>query len=126
MFLTIFLSNFSFISWNAIVVDGHDVQAVINAFDQAKACTDRPTALIAKTFKGFAFDNAADGVSDLMGWHGKPLGAKGEEIVAKIKASTNMEAFIAPPKPSDSLSEADTSPIKLSGPPAYNIGDKVC
>lgn len=38
--------------WNAIVVDGHDVEAVCRAFYEAQACKDKPTCLVAKTFKG--------------------------------------------------------------------------
>lgn len=38
--------------WNAIVVDGHDVEAVCRAFYEAQTCKDKPTCLVAKTFKG--------------------------------------------------------------------------
>ena len=51
------------------VIDGHDVSAVLGALDRAKASTDRPTAIVARTVKGH-------GVSFLAGkehWHGKAL-----------------------------------------------------
>ena len=38
--------------WNAIVVDGHDVEALCRAFYDAETTKGRPTCLIAKTFKG--------------------------------------------------------------------------
>ena len=33
-------------------VDGHDIQAISQAFDEAETVTDRPTAIIARTVKG--------------------------------------------------------------------------
>ncbi|MFH1046365.1 MAG: transketolase [Candidatus Omnitrophota bacterium] len=38
--------------WNTIDIDGHDIGAILSAFDQAKAVTDKPTIIIAKTTKG--------------------------------------------------------------------------
>ena len=112
--------------WNAIVVDGHDIAAIIAAFDNARACVDKPTALIAKTYKGYAHDNAAEGISDQLNWHGKPLGARGEEIITKIKAATsNLEAFIPPKAPAGNLPENEPESITLSSPPAYGADDKV-
>ena len=41
--------------WNAIEIDGHDMDAILNALDEAKACKGRPTAIIANTVKGKGF-----------------------------------------------------------------------
>lgn len=41
--------------WNAIEIDGHDMAAILDALDQAKACKGRPTAIIANTIKGKGF-----------------------------------------------------------------------
>lgn len=41
-----------FSRWNTIVIDGHDVEEVCRAFHEAKTCTERPTAILAKTYKG--------------------------------------------------------------------------
>lgn len=38
--------------WNVIVVDGHDVPSIIEAFEGFESETDRPTAIVAKTVKG--------------------------------------------------------------------------
>jgi len=54
-------------NFNVICVDGHDVDALIAAFEAAKREKGRPTAIIAKTVKG-------KGVSFMEGqpgWHGK-------------------------------------------------------
>ena len=38
--------------WNAIVVNGHDVEALCKAFHDAANTQGKPTCLIAQTFKG--------------------------------------------------------------------------
>ena len=38
--------------WNALVVDGHDVEALCKAFAVAGSTKGQPTCIIAKTFKG--------------------------------------------------------------------------
>ena len=52
--------------WNVIELDGHDIQAVVEAYRQAKACKGKPTVLMADTVKG-------KGVSFMendCNWHG--------------------------------------------------------
>ena len=59
--------KFKSFGWNAIEINGHDFDEILNAFDEAKAFKDGPTVIVAKTHKGcgvsFMEDNA--------GWHGK-------------------------------------------------------
>ncbi|HXV68543.1 MAG TPA: transketolase [Nitrospira sp.] len=67
-------ARWSGFGWQALVVDGHDIAALLAAFDTASGTKGRPTVLLAKTFKG-------KGVSFMENhptWHGKPV-AKGEE-----------------------------------------------
>ena len=59
--------KFEAFNWNVIRVDGHDFQALEEAFSAAAACKGRPTVLLARTVKG-------RGVSFMegnYGWHGK-------------------------------------------------------
>ncbi|MBZ4645920.1 MAG: transketolase [Petroclostridium sp.] len=56
--------------WNVIHIDGHNVEEIYDAIQQAKAVKGMPTIIIAKTVKG-------KGVSFMEGknvWHGKPIG----------------------------------------------------
>jgi transketolase len=55
--------------WHAIAIDGHDVEAIGAAFDEAVRTTGKPTAIIAKTKKG----KGVKAVEDQPGKHGKPL-----------------------------------------------------
>ena len=59
--------KFEAFNWNVIRVDGHDFQALEEAFSTAAACKGKPTVLLARTVKG-------RGVSFMegnYGWHGK-------------------------------------------------------
>lgn len=70
-----YCQRFEAFGWQAIGIDGHNFDEILPALDQAKAATDRPTMIVAKTFKGkgVSFLENADN------WHGKAI-AKGEEL----------------------------------------------
>ena len=38
--------------WHTLVVDGHDIPALLAAFDEARTATGRPTMVLARTLKG--------------------------------------------------------------------------
>ena len=59
--------KFEAFGWNVIVINGHDFAEIEDALAKAKACTDRPTAIIAKTVKG----KGVSFMENQVGWHGK-------------------------------------------------------
>jgi transketolase len=65
--------------FDAQVIDGHDVAAVLRALDRAKTVKGRPQAILAQTVKGHGFSL----VADKLNWHGKPLSQ--EELAAAIR-----------------------------------------
>src|SRR5215471_10758881 len=67
--------------WHALVVDGHDIAALLDAFDQARATKGQPTMILARTVKGKGIP-LAEGKG---GWHGKAF-KKGEELDSVLKA----------------------------------------
>jgi transketolase len=54
-------------NWKVICVDGHDHTRLLAAFEEAKNCTDRPTAIIANTVKG----KGVTFMEGVVGFHGK-------------------------------------------------------
>ena len=44
--------KFRSFGWNAIEVDGHDVDQISAAIEEAKACSGKPTVLVCRTVKG--------------------------------------------------------------------------
>ncbi|XP_011150273.1 transketolase-like protein 2 isoform X2 [Harpegnathos saltator] len=110
--------------FNALVVDGHDVEELAKAFHEAEHIKGRPTAILAKTFKGKNFPN----IEDLDNWHGKPLGNKANDVIQHLTGLLkNMgSAGLRPQKPlMDDAPAVDISNITLAAPPSYKIGDQV-
>ncbi len=68
----VYRKKFESEGWNAEVIDGHDVTAVLTALDHAKAVKGRPQAIIARTVKG----HGVSFLADKDGWHGKALSAE--------------------------------------------------
>lgn len=110
--------------FNAIVVDGHDVEELVKAFHEAQSTKDRPTAIIAKTFKGKNFPN----IEDLENWHGKALGGNSDEVVKHLTTliKNHGPLSIHPQKPlTDDAPIVDIKNIKLDTPPNYKDGDSI-
>src|SRR5205809_7612138 len=61
--------------WHAIVIDGHDMTAILDALDDARRTRGRPTMILARTIKG----KGVSFVEGREGWHGKAF-KKGEEM----------------------------------------------
>ena len=53
--------------WEALTVDGHDFDALENAFAQARTVKGRPFAIVMKTVKG----KGVGFMENQVGWHGK-------------------------------------------------------
>ena len=59
--------KFRAFGWNTLEIDGHDIEAILDALDQARAHQQGPTMIVARTIKG-------KGISFCEGqaaWHGK-------------------------------------------------------
>ncbi|XP_014475838.1 PREDICTED: transketolase-like protein 2 isoform X2 [Dinoponera quadriceps] len=110
--------------FNALVVDGHDVEELAKAFHEAQNIKGRPTAILAKTFKGKNFPE----IENLDNWHGKPLGGKANEVIQHLNGLLKNigPAGLRPQKPLvDDAPAVDISNITLAAPPSYKIGDQV-
>ncbi len=80
--------------WNAIVVDGHNLEEIDAAMTEALS-DGMPTAIVAKTKKGQGISFMADQA----GWHGKPLNAEqAEEALAEIGADPSRTFEVQPPR----------------------------
>jgi transketolase len=115
--------------WHAIVIDGHDLPAILDAFDEARRTKGRPTMILARTLKG----KGVSWVEGKDGWHGKafkkgeeldralaelekqfvpaPGGSNGPDLAAQIAMPASKPRAVAAPKP--------------VAPPAYALGDQV-
>ena len=55
--------------WRALEIDGHDLEEIDCAYEQALAGDGRPAAIVARTIKG----KGVRAVENRNGFHGKPL-----------------------------------------------------
>jgi len=114
------LESFGF---HAIVVDGHDILELCKAFDEAEKVLDKPTCIIAQTFKGKYFPD----IENLMNWHGKALGDKAASVVKHVESLIKNPA-VKPsniPAPILDSPNVDITGVSLSDPPTYKLGDKL-
>jgi transketolase len=82
--------------WHAIVVDGHDVEAVDRAYSEAVATSGRPTAVIARTEKG----HGVAAVANKDGFHGKPLDDP-EAAIAELGGLRSIRVDVQKPEPQE-------------------------
>jgi transketolase len=123
-----FLTRWRAFGWHAIDAEGHDVQKLVDALDEARRVKGRPTVILARTLKG-------KGVSVMEGkggWHGRPLRA--DELPTALK-ELNAQLLPGPggspdgPAPLEVRRPSSTArpepPRRPVAPPAYAIGDLV-
>jgi transketolase len=113
-------ARWSGFGWQALVVDGHDLSAILTAFDTAAATKGKPTVLLAKTFKGKGISFMENHPS----WHGKPVPSGAEcqkaidELTAQLKPNSTSIAFKKP-----SASTQGSSTITPLPPSPYKVGE---
>jgi transketolase len=113
-------ARWSSFGWHALVVDGHDMSALLAAFDEAARTKGRPTVLLAKTFKG----RGVSFMENHPAWHGKPI-PKGEETQKAIDELTKQlkpgrDAFVIRKPTTPPPNTATIGPLP---PPPYKVGD---
>ena len=110
--------------WHALVVDGHDLQAILDALDEARQASGRPTMIVARTLKGKGIP-LMEGKD---GCHGKAI-KKGPDLDATLAALESQ--FVAgtttptiPPPPTRRSASA-SGPAGELPLPDYRLGDTV-
>src|SRR6266480_1282347 len=102
--------------WNAIEIDGHDVEEIDRAYKQAEETSGRPTVIVARTLKG----KGVKAVEDKEGWHGKPLDHPAS-VMAEPGGIRNIHVDVAKPEPGEPH-EFPHGPLEL---PRYELGQEV-
>lgn len=69
--------------WNVITIDAHDFSQIESAIAEAKAVTDRPTLILAKSIKG----KGVSYMENQAGWHGAaPNREQYEQAICELDA----------------------------------------
>jgi transketolase len=102
--------------WHAIVIDGHDVEAIDAAYSEALSVGGRPVAVVAKTVKG----KGVAAVEDKGGLHGKALDDP-DAAIAELGGIRHLIVDVATPEPGEPH-VFGTEALEL---PRYEVGDEV-
>ncbi|XP_055420089.1 transketolase-like protein 1 isoform X1 [Bubalus kerabau] len=106
--------------WNTSVVDGRDVEALCEVFWQAAHMKNKPTAVVAKTFKG----RGVSSVEDAENWHGKPMPKeRADAIIKLIESQIETNRSLEPKAPIEDSPQINISNIEMTSPPDYEISD---
>ena len=118
-----FAQRWQAFGWHTVIVDGHDVGALLDALDEARHTKGRPTMILARTLKGKGIPS----MEGKDGWHGKAI-KKGPDLDHAIEAlktqlvdGAEMPSIARPP------GRAVDMPLP-TGPlpdPSYELGSKV-
>ena len=110
--------------WNTVVVDGHDIAAILDAFETARSTKGQPTMILARTEKGkgVSFTEGKDN------WHGKAF--KKDELEKAVKELESQMVSGVTVKPPDLIRKPQTTSRAPETPkplPAltYKLGDQV-
>jgi transketolase len=114
--LDVYAARAEAFGWNAIEVDGHDVEAIDDAFGVAIAMTGKPTVVIARTLKG----KGVAAVENVNGFHGKPLDDP-DGAIAELGGVTDVHIEIAKPEAAPPKRSA-AGALEL---PRYELGTEV-
>ena len=112
--------RFEAFGWQTIGIDGHDFDEILPALEKAKASTDKPTMIVAKTFKG-------KGVSFLENednWHGKAV-AKGEQLDKALAELGPLQTDIPLQIESPNPINKQVSTATTCEPPEYASDEEV-
>jgi transketolase len=96
--------------WIPVVINGHNFDEILDAFEKAFKSEDKPVMVIARTVKG----KGVSFVEDKNGWHGKAL--KKEELTMALKELGTVDSSIRGEisKPEDLIPE-EKMPQKMQG-----------
>ena len=93
--LDTYAERFRAFGWHAITIDGHDVDEIHRAYEEAEQTSGKPTAVIAQTLKGKGYSK----IEDQPGWHGKAMSVEdADEALRELGGVRND--LIEVPRPS--------------------------
>lgn len=77
-------AKFAAFGWDVLKIDGHDMQAILDALAKARTVVGKPTVILAATTKG----KGVSFMENQVGWHGK---APNDEQFAQAKAELEAQ-----------------------------------
>ncbi len=121
--------KFKAFGWHTLVIDGHNMQSIVEAYEKAVRYEGNPIVIIAKTIKGYGVIQA----EDKQGFHGKAfpkeeLNEVLQQLSARFAQAQKFEekSYVWRAKIPASSSKLRTPEFPLSLPdPHYKKGDSI-
>ena len=102
----------------AVVVDGHDVEAIDAALARADEDLERPLVILARTVKG----KGIPGVEDEEDWHGKPMPEERAEEAINALGGVRSLQVRGPRPPEVERRSASRGQVEL---PTFDVGEEI-
>jgi transketolase len=103
--------------WRTIVIDGHDVESIDDAYSEAVGTPGSPTVIIAKTIKG----KGVTEVEDRNEVHGKPV-KDHETAIEELGGESNITVQVSKPVTDQA---PHTFEVAGSEIPTFKVGEEV-
>ena len=102
--------------WRTICIDGHNMQQIVKALDEARKPGEKPTVIVAKTYKGYGLE----GIEDAEGYHGRVVPKEDlPDLLTKMEQRFKEEAaLVIEPSQIKPYVRLPRPKITLSLPPA--------
>ena len=118
----VFAERFRSFGWRALTIDGHDMAAVVHAFDDAFTETEKPVAIVARTVKG----QGVSAFADQDNWHGKALkkGAQLDAALREVRSAVTTDV-VRPVARRDAVRSRPVAASTAMPPPEYQPDQQV-
>lgn len=122
----VYANRFEAFGFTPFVVDGHNIEALLNVFEQVQYITDKPIVIIAETIKGYGLD-----IEDKQGYHGKGFSQKElPTLLTQIRTCfadevEDTSSYVWHPKNPPAENPIDKNPSIKITPPTYKRDDKI-
>jgi transketolase len=100
--------------WHPIEIDGHNLDQIDGAYQEALRQTEQPTLIIARTIKGKGFPE----IENQNGWHGKALPPDmAQRAIAGLGGERHVIVDVQKPRERGELPRPQAQPVQL---PSYS------
>lgn len=108
--------------WKVLIIDGHDVAEIDEAYATAVAHTGSPVCILAQTEKG----GGVSWLAGAPGWHGKALKPdEAEKALAELATAGPISGQTVKPQLPENLTPAPLAPAAELKLPSYALGASV-
>lgn len=102
--------------WHTIEIDGHNLEEIDRAYQEAIEPRNQPTMIVARTLKG----HGVSFLEDQLDQHGKPVQAdKGDAAIEELGGESNIVVQTQKPEPMQPFQAGSNDSVQL---PTYEVG----